>query len=80
MRTYVLLFRAINVGGKNSLPMKPLVELLTRLGAAKVRTYIQSGNVVLDADDKPGAQLSAEIGAEFEFKPEFLVLEAEDFF
>lgn len=79
MQTYVLLFRGINVGGKNRLPMKPLVELLTRFGAAKVQTYIQSGNVVLDAHDKPGARLSAEIGSEFGFTPEFLALPAEVF-
>ena len=47
MRTYVLLLRGINVGGKNKVPMAPLRELLESLGFADVATYIASGNVVL---------------------------------
>jgi uncharacterized protein (DUF1697 family) len=47
MIVYVALLRAINVGGSGKLPMKTLVSLCTGLGFADVRTYIQSGNVVL---------------------------------
>jgi uncharacterized protein (DUF1697 family) len=43
---YAALLRGINVGGKNKLPMKDLVALAEELGAADVRTYIQSGNLV----------------------------------
>ena len=46
---YVALLRGINVGGKNKLPMKTLVELCEELGCVDVRTYIQSGNVVFGA-------------------------------
>src|SRR5262252_8022296 len=49
MSTYVALLRAINVGGKNSLPMKTLARLFEELGCRNVRTYIQSGNVVFEA-------------------------------
>ena len=45
---HIALLRGINVGGKNSLPMRALTLFCTDLGAANVRTYIQSGNVGLD--------------------------------
>ena len=47
MTTYLVLFRGINVGGKNKVPMAELKALLTELGFQDVRTYIQSGNAVL---------------------------------
>ena len=46
MTIWVALFRGINVGGKNRLPMKDLVEDLEHLGCTGVTTYIQSGNAV----------------------------------
>jgi len=45
---YVALFRGINVGGKNTVPMKELEKLLLDLGLSKVKTYIQSGNVIFE--------------------------------
>ncbi len=47
MTTYVALLRAVNVGGTGVLPMADLRALAERLGFAEVRTYIQSGNLVL---------------------------------
>jgi uncharacterized protein (DUF1697 family) len=44
-RTHVALLRAINVGGRNSLPMKDLAKLCEAVGCRDVKTYIQSGNV-----------------------------------
>ena len=55
---YVALLRAINVGGTAKLPMAQLRELCSSLGWRDVRTYIQSGNVVFDAD-APAAALEA---------------------
>jgi uncharacterized protein (DUF1697 family) len=46
MTTYVALLRAVNVGGTGKLPMKDLVKMCTTLGFDRVRTFIQSGNVV----------------------------------
>jgi uncharacterized protein (DUF1697 family) len=46
MTRYALLLRGVNVGAKNSLPMAELRSMLTKLGCAGVRTYIQSGNAV----------------------------------
>ncbi len=49
LETYVALFRGVNVGGKNKLPMKGLAEIFVEAGCANVRTFIQSGNVVFCA-------------------------------
>ena len=78
MNTYIALFRGINVGGKNSLPMKELVVLLENIGARKVRTYIQSGNAVFQSDGKHLSQLSkrltAEIKKRYGFESHVLIL------
>ncbi len=62
MNTYVALFRGINVGGKNILPMQELVTLLEDLSYANVRTYIQSGNVIFQSKKKAEPKDAAEIG------------------
>ncbi len=49
VKTHVLLLRGINVGGKHRLPMKELVAILEAEGCSDVRTYIQSGNAVVQA-------------------------------
>lgn len=46
---YAALLRAINVGGKNKLPMKVLAAMFEGAGCRDVVTYIQSGNVVFSA-------------------------------
>ncbi len=52
MRTYIVLLRGINVGGHKKLPMVELRELLSNSGFESVRTYIQSGNVILESDEE----------------------------
>jgi uncharacterized protein (DUF1697 family) len=78
MNIYITLFRGINVGGKNSLPMKELVGILEELGCQNVTTYIQSGNVVFKINKKniPGLsdRLSAEIKKRRGFAPAVLLL------
>jgi uncharacterized protein (DUF1697 family) len=46
---YLALLRGINVGGKNKLPMRELLQIFTESGCENVKSYIQSGNVVFDA-------------------------------
>ena len=46
---YVALLRAINVSGRNKLPMKDLAAMFVAAGCRDVVTYIQSGNVVFSA-------------------------------
>lgn len=47
---YVALLRGINVGGNRKVPMADLRMCLETAGFQKVRTYIQSGNVLFEAD------------------------------
>lgn len=53
MPTYVILLRAVNLGGYGKLPMAEFRTMLTGLGFARVETYIQSGNAVVDAKGSP---------------------------
>lgn len=53
MKPYVILLRGINVGGKNKVSMAALKECLEYLGFSSVRTYIASGNVILESDKSP---------------------------
>jgi len=53
MQTFVILLRGINVGGKNMLPMKALVPLLSAHQYQNISTYIQTGNIVLTAQGGP---------------------------
>jgi uncharacterized protein (DUF1697 family) len=55
--THVALLRGINLGGKNKLLMKDLVEMFVEAGCDDVRTYIQSGNVVFNAAPNIAARL-----------------------
>ncbi len=50
MQTYIALFRGINVGGKNILPMKELRDLLNGLGLQNVTGYNRRGNVIFQTD------------------------------
>ena len=49
MPTYIVLLRAVNVGGYGKLAMADFRKLLEKLGFKNVETYIQSGNAVFDA-------------------------------
>lgn len=51
MQTYIAFLRAINVGGRH-VKMDLLRKIFTDAGYANVRTYIQSGNVIFDGNDK----------------------------
>lgn len=67
----VALLRGINLGSTRRVPMPALRELLTGAGFEGVRTYLQSGNVVLSSDRPPEAvarELERLIAAEFGFE------------
>ena len=55
LKTYIVLLRGINVGGKNKVPMSELKNCLEELGFSNVSTYIASGNVILESDKHPTA-------------------------
>lgn len=50
MKTWIALLRAANVGGHNRLKMADLKSLCEALGFRDVRTYLQSGNAIFQAD------------------------------
>lgn len=80
MKTYIALFRGINVGGNNKLPMKELVAVLEGLGLSHIKTYIQSGNVVFQGNVSNTIQLAAKISTAIRkhhgFEPKVLLLDA----
>ena len=47
---YVALLRGINVGGKNKVVMSELREQVAGVGYTNVRTYINSGNLLFEAE------------------------------
>lgn len=82
MATWIVLLRGINVGGKNILPMKDLVKSLETAGSTNVRTYIQSGNVVLERSKVSAKMLAEQIGetiaSNHGFRPTVLVLPVDE--
>ena len=82
MTIKVALLRGINVGGKNSLPMQALRELLAELGCRNFSTYIQSGKVVFESDEAADAlsrRLSGLIKKRFGFESFVLILTGDVF-
>jgi uncharacterized protein (DUF1697 family) len=57
---WVALLRAVNLGARNKVPMARLRTLLEAAGYRNVRTYIASGNVILDGP-KSGAAVAREL-------------------
>ena len=60
MTTYIVLLRAVNVGGTGKLPMADLKTLCAELGFSRIETYIASGNVVFDCG-MPAARVQAQL-------------------
>jgi uncharacterized protein (DUF1697 family) len=75
--TYIVLLRAINAGGVNSLPMKDFVQILEDMGLGSVRTYIQTGNAVFHANEVDAIglpeKITVEIGTRHGFAPEVVL-------
>lgn len=78
MSTWIALFRGINVGGNNRLPMRDLTAALVDIGCTDVKTYIQSGNVVFRKSSSKAPQLERLIAKAISnghgFEPRVLLL------
>ena len=77
MNTWIALFRGINVGGNNPLPMKSLTALIEELGGTRVSTYIQSGNAVFRSAGDAAAlakRIEAAVLKKHGFAPRVLLL------
>ena len=58
---FLALLRGINVGGKNVIAKDDLRQCFEDLGYTKVRTYIQSGNILFRSDETSVKKLTAAI-------------------
>lgn len=70
MKVYIALLRGINVGGHNIVKMKDLRDLFQRMGLKNMKTYIQTGNIVFQSDEKAEllqSQIERELNREFGF-------------
>lgn len=79
---YLLLLRGINVSGKRLVKMDNLVNLFKALGFINIKTYIQSGNVIFEADgiDKLIVKNKIDLAfeSEFGFKVESFIFDSEE--
>ena len=75
---YLALLRGINVGGKNIIKMADLKASFEALGFSNVITYIQSGNVLFQSDEKDKAlltvQIEKELSKRFQFEAKVVVI------
>lgn len=53
MKKYIVLLRAVMPSGKNKVPMALLRDVLSKAGFENVRTYIASGNVIVESKFPP---------------------------
>jgi len=63
MTTFVALLRAVNVSGQNKIPMAGLRASMAAAGYGGVQTYLQSGNIVFDADADADADAGRQAAA-----------------
>ena len=57
MTTHLALLRGINVSGHNMIKMEALKATLENIGFKNVQTYIQSGNVFVDTEEKNASKV-----------------------
>lgn len=51
MKRYIAFLRGVNISGKNKVPMAELKKGFEELGFRKVKTYLNSGNVIFSSDE-----------------------------
>jgi uncharacterized protein (DUF1697 family) len=78
MKTYITLLRGINVSGQKLIKMNALRASFESLGFEKVQSYLQSGNVIFQGDDRSEGTLeqriAQQINSDFGFEVPVLVL------
>jgi uncharacterized protein (DUF1697 family) len=76
MAVHVAMLRGINLGPRRRVPMAELRTLLVEAGSEDVRTYVQSGNIVLRSPATPSAverELQSLISERFGFEVPVIV-------
>ena len=77
---YVALLRGINVGGTNKVVMSELREQVAGVGYTNVRTYINSGNLLFEAEAEDVAQrLEDLLASRYDFPIRVVLLTAQDY-
>ena len=83
MQTYISMLRGINVSGQKKIRMADLKNLYESLSLTDVETYVQSGNVVFESDEKDVTKLRQSIEAQIEktfgFSVPVLIRTVDDF-
>ncbi len=59
MNRYIAFLRAINVSGQNLIKMKDLNDMFQSAGFEKVKTFIQSGNVLFQSAEHSAGKVAA---------------------
>jgi len=81
LNTHIVLLRGINVGGHRKIKMVDFKQLLLAHGFQNVRTYIQSGNIILESTLKNAAvkeQIESLIIENYGFQVTAFVLKAKE--
>ena len=81
---YVALLRGINVGGNNKVVMSELREQIAAAGFGHVRTYINSGNLLFEAEDQASREDVAQtvediLARHYDFPIRLALLTAQDY-
>ena len=81
---YVALLRGINVGGTNKVVMSELREQVAGVGYTNVRTYINSGNLLFEAEAEAPCEDVAQrveglLASRYEFPIRLALLTGEDY-
>jgi uncharacterized protein (DUF1697 family) len=83
MSTYISMLRGINVSGQNRIRMEDLKKLYTALRLVNVSTYVQSGNVVFESEERSptslAKQIEAQLSQSFNISVPVLVRAPQDF-
>ncbi|HUR15631.1 MAG TPA: DUF1697 domain-containing protein [Mycobacteriales bacterium] len=58
---WVLLLRAVNVGGNNALAMKDLKAVLEDLGHSEVRTHLNTGNATFTSSARSARKVAGDV-------------------
>jgi uncharacterized protein (DUF1697 family) len=65
---YAAFLRGINVGGNKKVPMEDLKKVFALLGYKNIRTLLNSGNVIFEAEEKDADELRRVIEIKLEKK------------
>ncbi|MEO9892121.1 DUF1697 domain-containing protein [Aurantibacter sp.] len=61
MQTYIVLLRGVNVSGQKKIIMAELRKIIENIGFEDVKTYIQSGNIILKSTIKDPKEVASKV-------------------